>query len=167
MKCHDAAPLLSADRDGALTSSQRAELARHLADCAACRQAQAELAAAMSAFQADAARVTVPDADEQWRLLRAQIESQTSVPRRRLAPAAWFTLPLAAAAAIAVALFLGRPAPADNVPLALGSGEFARADFVEVTDPGATPLVYTDRESGWLVVWAVEGATEATPAISG
>ncbi len=39
----------------------------------------------------------------------------------------------------------------------LAGESFARADFVELTDGSATPLVYVDRESGWLVVWAVEG----------
>ncbi|MDP2138776.1 MAG: zf-HC2 domain-containing protein, partial [Candidatus Didemnitutus sp.] len=72
MNCRATAPLLSAERDGALTPSQRSELARHLADCAGCRQLQAELAQAMTAFQTEAAHVSTPDPEEEWRLLQAQ-----------------------------------------------------------------------------------------------
>jgi anti-sigma factor RsiW len=157
MKCHDAAPLLSAARDGALSTPQRAELERHVAGCAACRQLQDELAAATGAFRADAARVTVPDADEEWRLVRARLRAPTQKSRRGLAPITWIGVPLAAAAAIAVAFFIGRPAPLGDSMLAGGTTELAHADFVEVTDPNATPIVYADKESGWLVVWAAEG----------
>lgn len=159
MNCRDLAPLLSAERDGALTDVQRAELARHLESCAECRALQSALAQAMEAHHADAARVNVPDADEEWRLLQARLASPERSRSRRLAPITWIGVPLAAAAAIAIAFFLGRPAPlAENVELAPTGIELAHADFVEVTDPNATPIVYADKESGWLVVWAAEGA---------
>ncbi|MBA4138104.1 MAG: hypothetical protein C0518_12380 [Opitutus sp.] len=168
MKCRDAAPLLSAERDDALTTSQRAELGRHLAGCAACRQMQVELTAALAAYQADAARVTVPDADEEWRLLRPQLRAPQLAARRRVAPITWFGVPLAAAAAIAFAIYFGQPAPTKLDALAVSGEAVARADFVEVTDPNATPIVYTDKESGWLVVWAAEGETNGNAsAVSG
>jgi hypothetical protein len=37
----------------------------------------------------------------------------------------------------------------------------AHADFVEVTDPNATPIVYSDKESGVLVVWAADTSAVA------
>ncbi|MBA3850326.1 MAG: hypothetical protein C0502_10095 [Opitutus sp.] len=152
MNCRQATPLLSAARDGALSPEQRAGLARHVAECAACRQLQAEFAAAMAALRTDAARAAVPDADEEWRLLRARL-SAPAKRTRRLAPVAWFTLPLAAAAALALVFFAGRPA----APELDGVG-LAQADFVEVADPSATPIVYTDRESGVLVIWAANNS---------
>ncbi len=155
MNCRQAIPLLSAARDGTLPPGQRAGLERHVAECAACRQFQSELAAAMDELQADAARITVPDAAEEWRLLRARLDAPAQ-RSRRLAPVAWFTLPLAAAAAVALGLFVGRPAAPE-----LDGGEMAHADFVEVTDPNATPIVYSDNESGVLVVWAADSSTLA------
>lgn len=157
MNCRDIAPLLSAERDGALTNDQRAELARHLESCAECRQAQAALAAAMQALHAEAASVAVPNADEEWRLLQARLAQPRQQRRRGLAPITWIGVPLAAAAAVAFAFYLGRPAPlAENSVVVPTGAELAHADFVEVTDPNATPIVYTDKESGWLVVWAAE-----------
>lgn len=165
MICRDIAPLLSAERDGALTNDQRAELARHLESCPECRALQSALAQAMEAFHADAARVAVPDADEEWRLLQARLATPERQSRRRLAPITWLGVPLAAAAAIAFAFYLGRPAPlAENVELVPPGVELAHADFVEVTDPNATPIVYADKESGWLVVWAAEGAVTGESA---
>ena len=165
MNCHDIAPLLSAERDGALTTAQRAELGRHLEACADCRALHSALAQAMDALHAEVARVKVPDADEEWRLLQARLAAPEQQRRRRPAPITWIGVPLAAAAAVAFAFFLGRPAPlAENPEFAPTGAELAHADFVEVTDPNATPIVYTDKESGWLVVWAAEGAVAGESA---
>ncbi len=167
MNCRATAPLLSAERDAALTPSQRSELAQHLADCAGCRQLQTELAQAMMAFQTEAAHVSTPDPEEEWRLLQAQMRApkRTARPQRAVS-LTWLSLPLAAAAAVALVFWGGRtstpfppPPPSENTapraPVQVADA-FARADFVEVTNTSSTPLVYVDRDSGWLVVWAVE-----------
>jgi anti-sigma factor RsiW len=143
--------LLSAERDGALGAEERARLDRALAVSPEARALRAEVEAAMTAFRLEAEGMRVPDADDAWRTLEARLARPA--PRRRVAPVAWFALPLAAAAAVAVA-FLGlRPIPT-GVPADPEAGVYARADFVELADASATPVVFVDKESGWLVVWA-------------
>jgi anti-sigma factor RsiW len=158
MNCRNAENLLLAERDGVLSAEQRAALGGHLAACPSCRALQADLAAAMTTLREDAAGMPVPDADEEWRLLHAQIRAQGG---RRIRPAGgafwlkWLATPLAAAAALAMAFYVGRataPAPGAEFPVP----QVARADFVEVADAGSTPIVYRDEESGWLVVWAAD-----------
>jgi hypothetical protein len=160
MNCRSAEPLVLAERDGVLTPAQHAELAQHLATCAGCRQFRAELAAALETVRAEAHAVPLPDIDAEWRAVQAKINDRAAsdpaaaslAKKRRLAPVVWISAPLAAAAAVALALFVQRPVP---MPAATSEGVIAaRADFVEVADPKATPIVYTDKESGWLVVWA-------------
>lgn len=159
MKCRIAIPLLSAKRDAALPASQARELAQHLVECASCRQAQVDLHRTMEAFRDEVAAVPVPDAAGEWRLLQARLREQRQPVARatRKANWTWFAAPLAVAAALAVAFLVGRTPPQENQAMPLAGESFARADFVELTDGSATPLVYVDRESGWLVVWAVEG----------
>lgn len=158
MTCRDTARLLSAARDGALPPAQRAEFERHVAGCVACQRAVAGLDGAMAAYRDAAAQVRVPDVDEEWRLLQAKLAAPARRERRTLAPIAWFSLPLAAAAAVAL-IFLNPARQTD--PATLASTDNASADFVEIADTNATPLVFVDKESGWLVVWAVapEAAT--------
>lgn len=153
MTCRAAESLLFAERDGALSESQRAGLVRHMVACAACRQLHADLSAAAENWRANTAQVAVPDAEAEWRRLRGRIggaEVRTSPPRR-VAPVVWLVTPLAAAAAIALA-FLLQSGPAPRAE------DTARAEFVEAGAADATTMVYTDRESGWLVVWAVDAS---------
>jgi hypothetical protein len=165
MNCRSAEPLLLAERDGVLSPAQRAELASHVAACAECRRFRSDLAAAMEAVRAKVQAVPLPDVDAEWRAVQAKINGGSATERsaasrnekRRLAPIVWISAPLAAAAAVALALFVQRPVPA---PALSGDGVIAaRADFVEVADPTATPIVYADKESGWLVVWAESADT--------
>ncbi len=164
MNCRSAEPLLLAERDGVLTPAQHAELARHIAACADCRQFRADLAAVLADVHAEAQAVPRPDVDAEWRAVQAKINGGAAgggraAPHKkaRLAPIVWISAPLAAAAAVALALFVQRPVP---MPAATSEGVIAaRADFVEVADPKATPIVYTDKESGWLVVWAESADT--------
>jgi anti-sigma factor RsiW len=165
MNCRSAESLLLAERDGVLTSAQHAELASHLAACGECRQMQALLATAMDGVRHDAQSVRVPDVEAEWAAVQARLNGAAlaqRTERRRLAPVIWFGAPLAAAAALALAFFVTRPVPT-TPNFASGSAEIAaHADYVEVADPNASPIVYTDKESGWLVVWA-----ENTNAVSG
>ena len=165
MNCPDIEPLLLAERDGVLTTEQHDALARHVATCPACRQLHARLNTALDTLKADAARVTVPDAEGEWRELRAQLSSPTARPvkKRPLAPVIWFGAPLAAAAAIALVFFSGRPSPQQPTVALPVVAETARADYVEAGDANASTMVYVDKDSGWLVVWA----TDHTPKNSG
>lgn len=159
MNCRSAQPLLLAERDGVLTPAQHAELASHLAACASCRQFRTDLAAALDAVRADVQAVPLPDIGAEWRAVQAKIDGGAAAAtsrraKRRLAPVVWFGAPLAAAAAVALALFVNRPVPTALPTMANGGELAAHADYVEVADPNASPIIYTDKESGWLVVWA-------------
>lgn len=153
MNCSSIAMLLSAERDGRLAPGELAELERHVAACPACREARAHLAAAATAWRTRTAQVAVPDPAGEWDRLRARVQDATvRLPRRRrLAPVIWLSLPLAAAAALAL-IFLLPAGPAPE-PRAV-----ARAEFVEAGDAGTSTMVFVDKESGWLVVWADEPA---------
>lgn len=150
MNCRDVETLLWAERDGALTTAQRALLDRHGAECPACRQTRAALAQGLQGFRADAAAVAVPNAEEEWLALRPRLPAVEAKPtaKRKLAQVIWLGTPLAAVAAIAIAFFVEVPVPP--------SPEIARADFVETTDTNTSTMVYVDKESGWLVVWAAD-----------
>ena len=159
MTCRDIEPLLLAEPDGSLTSEQRATLGRHVAVCPACRQMRDRLADALTAFRAGAANVTLPDVEEEWRRLHARLHQVEVKPaeKRPLAPVIWFGASLAAAAAIAVVYF-SRPVSRPTGPELFSPDNevIAEAEFVEAGDINAATMVYVDKESGWLVVWATD-----------
>ena len=157
MNCRDTEPLLLAERDGVLTPGQQAALERHVAACPACQHLRARLAEALAAYRTDAASVAVPDADEAWRTLRTQLHGDGARPakKRPLAPVIWFGSTLAAAAALTFA-FLSRQTPKPAQVFSPDNDIVAEAEFVEAGDINASTLVYVDKESGWLVVWATD-----------
>jgi anti-sigma factor RsiW len=159
MTCRDIEPLLLAERDGVLTTAQHASLDQHVAACPPCRELRARLTTAMTAFRADATNVAMPDIEDEWQKLRVQLRSQepaTPVKKRSLAPVIWFGAPLAAAAALALAYFNQQPQSKPTDPISPAT-EVAQAEYVEAGDAGASTMVYVDKESGWLVVWASDG----------
>lgn len=113
------------------------------------------MATAIQSLQAASARVSVPDSQRAWEDIRREI--RTTAPagskERRMLPR--WTLPLTAAAALALAATLAprwlsnAGTPGTNRP------EIARADFVE-TAKDTSSMVYVDDKSGWLVIWAVD-----------
>jgi hypothetical protein len=153
MNCRDVEPLLFAERDGALTPAQCAELAGHVATCAACKAMQARLNDALDAWKAEAATVTVPDVDEEWRAVRSRLHGAagTGGRKRPLAPIIWFGSTLAAAAALVFALVGNHPKPAAPAVFSPDNEVVAEADAIN-----ATTMAYVDQESGWLVVWATD-----------
>jgi len=157
MNCRDIEPLLLAEKDGVLTSAQHTALDRHVATCPACQQMRVHLAEALTAFRADAANVALPDFDDEWRTLRARLHQTESKPakKRPLAPIIWFGSTLAAAAALLLAFFSQQPKPSTPV-LFSPDDQIAEAEFVEAGDINASMMVYVDKESGWLVVWATD-----------
>jgi hypothetical protein len=167
MNCRDSESLILAERDGMLSRDQLAGLSDHVAGCLACARLRTSITVAFDAYHADVAGVVVPDADEAWRDLRAKLHDTegNALRKRPLAPLIWFGAPLAAAAALALAFFAVRPAPstpAREVALApppYDPSTIAGADYVEAGDPKASTMVYVDKESGWLVVWATDGDT--------
>ena len=170
MNCHDYKSLILAERDGALTKDQLADLSDHVAACPACARLRADLTTALDTYKSDLAEIVVPDAGEAWRDLQAKLHGNEGKASRKrpLAPLIWFGTPLAAAAALAIAFTVTRPTPsAPNAALALTSpghdpSTIAGADYVEAGDPDASVMVYVDKDSGWLVVWATGGGTETS-----
>lgn len=162
MNCGEAEHLIQAERDGAPESARRAELDSHLAECESCRRLKADLDAVAGLMRADARSVAVPDAADEWEKLRGRLHNpDLEFPaRKRVAPLVWLTAPAAAAAAIVLALLTPSPKPVEpQVRIASAAAvPEARAEYVEVADANASPVVYVDRESGWLVVWAVDDA---------
>jgi anti-sigma factor RsiW len=148
MNCPEAESLLPAGPSGGLSAVQHTALAEHLAACPACRQTQAALSDLIETWRNEAASVSVPPADEAWARVRARRHPQRRTQRPN--PVFWLGLPLAAAAAVAF-VFL---TPETVAP------ETARADFVETGDGSGSTMVYVDKESGWLVVWAVDTARD-------
>lgn len=146
MNCRDIEPLLLAERDGVLTSEQHAALAEHVATCPACRQERLIYGEAVTFLKTDAANVAVPDVEVEWRKVRSQLsgEATRTAKKPHLAPLIWFGAPLAAAAALAFAFFVSRPAapttPSDDAP--------------------AATIAYVDKDSGWLVVWAADAGAK-------
>jgi anti-sigma factor RsiW len=173
MTCRDSELLLQNEHDGALAPEQRARWEEHLAACPACRRRRAELAQAINALRAEISAVPLPDVDTEWRALRAKLHPTTgggrapAQKRRQLAPLIWLSTPLAAAAAVALALLVTRPAPQPQqtvaqsatrlaAPTTIAASEPAHAEFVEAGDANASTIVYVDKASGWLVVWATD-----------
>ncbi len=141
---------------GAREDSPGAPLAAHVAQCAACRRIQENLAAALSTWRTQTSLASVPDAEREWHAVRRRIRQgtdATSHPHRRwLALVTW---PLAAAAAAAV-LFVSLPRP-DSRGVASGEPS-VRADFVEAPGRNASTMVIVDDKSGWLIVWASDAS---------
>ena len=162
MYCRNIEPMVLAERDGGLTPDQYAALERHVATCPACRQFRATLNAALDTFKTDTASVTVPEAEGEWRTVRGRLREERSrfAQRRKFAPLLWFGAPGAAAAAVVFAFFLGQPKPPQTDTVA-HVAETASADYVEAGDANASTMVYVDKDSGWLVVWAVDGEAKS------
>jgi len=164
MNCRDFETLLLAERDGVLTPEEHATLDRHLAGCPECRQLRSQLSSALAAYRADSANAPLPDVDQEWQKLRARLDRESSRPgqKRRLAPVIWFAAPLAAAAALALAYLrpsIALPPATSVVPAA---AEVAQAEYVEAGNADASTMVYVDKDSGWLVVWATDADTASS-----
>lgn len=156
MNCRDIEPLLLVERDGVLTPEQHAGLAKHLTGCPACRRLRGIYGDAVTFLKTDAANVAVPDANEEWRALRAHLNHAAKpVKKPRLAPVIWFSAPLAAAAALAFGFFLSRPAAPAAKPV-------PAITALEPAAPGVSTIAYVDQDSGWLVVWATDTDTKTS-----
>jgi len=161
MNCRATEALILAERDGVLTTDQHAALGEHVATCPACRLWRKQLNEAIELMQMDAAKIALPNIDEEWRTIRAHLHGAETKPQKKgpLAPIVWFGAPLAAAAAVALVFFIKHPA-AINLGESLQVADVASAEFVEAGNAKASTMVYVDKDSGWLVVWASDNETE-------
>jgi anti-sigma factor RsiW len=157
MNCRDIESLILAERDGVLPPAQHATLSGHVAACPACQQLRANLGEAAAFLKTDAANVAMPDVDTEWRTLRAQLSGAAAKPTRKrpLAPIIWFSAPFAAAAALAIAFFVNRPAAPQSGPAQV-------AEHADASGATASTIAYVDKDSGWLVVWSTDAATKGS-----
>jgi len=142
-----------------LSTDEREALGAHLRECAACRHHEQVSAQVADAIRTDLATVAIPNADQEWQHLHASLQKEgpPSARFRGVAPLFWFGAPLAAAAAFAFAFLSPKaPHPPSAEASAMDSTEelVIQANYVEVADATATTMVYVDKQSGWLVVWA-------------
>lgn len=153
MNCRNAQSLLSAERDGPLEASERTRLDQHVSECAACRRMREELTAATATWRRVSSEVAIPDAEREWHALRHSIRNGGSASRvRTVIRLAGWGIPVAAAALLAAVFFTGKSPVADP---ASSLQRVAQVESVEVGDGRATPVVFLDQETGWLVVWSV------------
>jgi len=155
MQCRAAQRLISAERDGALSSGERTALEAHVAGCPACSRAREALATAAVAWREADQAVPAPDAELAWQDIRRRLRTDGGREGGR-SPAWWTRLlwagvPAAAAAALALTVFTSRP-PAVDEPMTAASW----AQFVQVDAAAAAPVVTVDESSGWVVVWTGE-----------
>lgn len=166
MNCHDAETLMLAERDGALTDERRTVLAAHIAGCKSCSHFRDAIAATALHMRESAQTVSVPDATREWREIRRRIQApEPAAPVwARLLPA--LGVPLAAAAALAIAFFAAPqwfmrtisedPVAGTEITQVAEIAWEPHAEFVEVPGSDDSMVVYLDEPSGWLVVWAVD-----------
>ena len=158
MNCREAQSQLCAEPDGALDDRQRAALDGHLAQCEGCRRTRDELSAVFLAWRSEVSRTPVPDVDREWyavrRRMRGGAEAGAPAPRRSRHLFAWIGVPLGAAAALALALFVSPRLTSTAPAAAHPPAEIARANSVDVPGNNATTMVFVDDKSGWLFVWA-------------
>jgi anti-sigma factor RsiW len=150
--------LLSRGLDGELDAAGRAELDRRLAADEELRrlavrwQGMGALLRAPPPEGMPAVEVLVQDARRAIRLAGADAEPAPG--RGRLA---WASVFVAACAALAIGLGLWRFGVLSR-DLRVAEAR-PQVEWVETDLPGASPMVYEDSESGWVVIW-VTGADE-------
>lgn len=162
MNCREAQSQLFAERDGALDQTQRAALDGHLAHCGDCQRIRDDLSAALTAWRAGVSHTPVPDAEREWHAVRRRIRGGAETgavrpARSRRNLLTWLAVPLGAAAAVALALFVA-PQSSPPVQSAVPPAQVARANSVDVASDKATTVVFVDDKSGWLFVWASDPA---------
>jgi len=160
MNCRESEALLLAEKDGALSPVHNAALKEHVASCPSCQRFGLELSGSTQAYRTVITTVTVPDATTAWRELQDRLARPAT--SRPLAPLLRFAVPLAAAAALVLTFFIDRTPAAGPTRAAPSSLETARADYVEAGDVNAATMVYVDKESGWLVVWATDTSANSS-----
>lgn len=169
MNCRHCQTLLLREADLLGSADERAKLEAHLAACPNCRSLQADLRNLSRAVRDDLHATPVPDVTEEWRQLRRALQSDRPVATTGQGPAAWWWIapPLAAAAAVALLFLVQTPRPGPGsvqTAHAHGAGVVtAQAEYVEPGDVNAATMVFVDKPSGWLVVWA----SDSPPARKG
>lgn len=157
MNCREVQNLLFAEREPALDHPQRAAFDGHVAGCAACRQVRDNLADVFATWRTTTENTVSPNADQEWQAVRRRLRSEanTGAGRRHWNLFPWLAVPLGAAAALGVALFVASPTTRPT-PSGPPTAPTARAIAVEAPGNNASMMVFLDDKSGWLFVWAAD-----------
>ena len=153
MKCTECTRLLLSEGGVPPSPGWQYQVAAHVAACPDCRRLQSDLAMMRETWKSDTAQVAIPDANAAWAELRPLLRQPARQTKRRLAPLFWISAPLAAAAAFTFVM-LNPVAPTGSESVLA-----VHADFVEAGNPAASTMVYVDKDSGWLVVWAADAGS--------
>ncbi|MSU48325.1 MAG: zf-HC2 domain-containing protein [Opitutus sp.] len=162
MNCREAQHQIFAIDGRAPDESQRAAFESHVRQCADCRRIREDLSSGLTHWRTAAEKIAVPDADREWHTVRRRIRGGAEAPakspaRPRQNLLLWLSLPLGAAAAVALGLFVS-PRSSELGANGHRSTQTARADAVEVPGNNASTMVFVDDKSGWLFVWASDAA---------
>lgn len=149
MNCHTVQEHLTRAVDDDQSASLQTSITAHVESCAVCRQFAANLDELPPLIRTEVESISVPSADEMWREVSAQLNAPDKP--RKVAPLIWITAPLAAAAAL---VFTFLPQQNQETDPVIADHSTVQVNYVEVADPDSTAMVYVDKESGWLVVWA-------------
>lgn len=153
MNCREAQDQFFAERDGALPRPGSASLDAHLVHCHGCQQLRSAYVAGVAHWRAEVASVAVPDAVLAWQDVRRVLRNTRTVRTPAFGWLTWLGAPIAAAAALTVAIFVN---PDWRARFGVDAPIVARAEYVEVPSANATTMVFVDDKSGWLVVFASE-----------
>ncbi len=184
MNCRQIQDHLFADRDETSVSAAAArEVADHLASCPECRSLQEGLTKSLHDWQREVGDVPIPDPQTEWHAVRRKIRQGegAATPAAAWAGLLRIAAPLTAVAAIALVVWQARPpalgpTPVEPATTVAQTDSFdgtwpemdqhfaftAHAEYVETDNEDASPFVYVDDESGWLIVWASDPPDEAS-----
>jgi predicted anti-sigma-YlaC factor YlaD len=151
MNCREAQDQFFAERDGARAQRDSAAFDEHLNHCTGCQQVRSAYVAGIAHSRAEVAAVAVPDAVRAWQDVRRELRTTRTARSPAFGWLTWLGAPLAAAAALAVAIFVN---PDWRARFGVDAPIVARAEYVEVPSVNATTMVFVDDKSGWLVVFA-------------
>lgn len=157
MNCRRAQRWLSKQLDGALDARRARSLAEHVEACPTCR-AFREQCLLLRTMAREAAPAPDLSAEAMWAEVRRRIYGESATVAEDFGWKWNVWIPVAAAAILFVTVFGGavalwraqKPLPGS----ALAS--CAQVEWVETGLSGATPMVYRDEETGWVVIWVVE-----------
>ena len=183
MNCTSAQSHIFAARDTAPGAAEAAALADHVASCGECRALQESLTTATARLREADTTLRIPDAQREWHAVRRRIRTTDTdkAPAFSWVPNLRKLAPVTLVAVIALVAWFNLKAPGDNpaamdleptlasIDTATDWGALedhfissARAEFVETYDEFASPFIFVDEESGWLVVWATDTPDEAS-----
>lgn len=100
------------------------------------------------------------DAEDVWRHVRRELPAPRSSPAPKIfRPGLWGGLGVATAAAL-LALMVWNPfsLPGSGSP----PSDFSTVEYVDARLDDSVPVVYTDAEAGWTVVWLSNANLEDT-----